>query len=69
MRAKFSGSCSLEPEQFGDGVAGEGGDAEALEPALGATEAAEEVFVLGGGLGVVPELGGADDLEGFVEDH
>jgi len=58
-----------QPLQLGDGVAGQGHDAEAAQPLRRAAEARDQRGVLPGRLGVVPQLGRADDLERLVEDH
>jgi hypothetical protein len=62
------GLVILEPEELGDGVAGERNDPKALEVGLFAAEEFDELLVFGRGLGVVPELGGADDVVVLVED-
>lgn len=62
------GFILLKPEEFGDGVAGERDDAEAPEPGIAAAEAFEEFAILRRGFGIVPQLGGADDLHRLIED-
>ncbi len=56
------GFVIFQPEELRDRVAGERDDAEAFEAGLRAAEHFDELGVFGGGFGVVPELGGADDV-------
>ena len=59
----------LEPKNFTGGEAGEHRVAEFLERALEAAELGHNLVALGGGGGVAPQLGRADDGAFFVERH
>ena len=57
---------AFEPENFGGGETGPDGVAQFGDGGVGAAEFAREGFAFGGGGGVAPEFGGADDLAFLV---